>query len=49
MAESSTGRPQPPIEGDSRLRLVGVDVGGTFTDIALWDPERRMVVVRKLL
>lgn len=30
-------------------RLVGVDVGGTFTDIALWDAARGTVAVHKLL
>lgn len=34
----------------SRVRsLAGVDVGGTFTDIALWDPQRERVEVHKLL
>ena len=30
-------------------RLIGVDVGGTFTDIALWDAAEGAVAVHKLL
>src|SRR5687767_1329923 len=30
-------------------RLAGVDVGGTFTDIAFWDDERKTVFLHKLL
>jgi N-methylhydantoinase A len=31
------------------MRVAGVDVGGTFTDIALWDARRGAVAVHKLL
>jgi N-methylhydantoinase A len=30
-------------------RLAGIDVGGTFTDLAIWDGERGAVTVHKLL
>lgn len=30
------------------MRRVGVDVGGTFTDITLWNEDRREIVVHKL-
>jgi N-methylhydantoinase A len=30
-------------------RLAGVDVGGTFTDLAYWDDERRTVFLHKVL
>ena len=31
------------------MRLAGVDVGGTFTDLALWDPATETVAVHKIL
>ena len=30
-------------------RIAGVDVGGTFTDVAIWDGESRNVILHKLL
>lgn len=30
-------------------RVAGVDVGGTFTDIAFWDDKRKTVILRKVL
>src|SRR4029434_4786650 len=30
------------------MRAIGVDVGGTFTDLALWDDERGALAVFKL-
>ena len=30
-------------------KLAGVDVGGTFTDFAFWDEERKTVSVHKVL
>lgn len=30
-------------------RVAGVDVGGTFTDVAFWDEDRRTVVLHKVL
>ena len=30
------------------MRAIGVDVGGTFTDLALWDGERGALAVFKL-
>jgi N-methylhydantoinase A len=36
------------VSADQTSRLAGVDVGGTFTDVALYDPTRGVVEVHKL-
>jgi N-methylhydantoinase A len=35
-------------DSQAAVRAIGVDVGGTFTDLALWDGERGMLAVFKL-
>jgi len=47
-----SGQPSPPPHGDvapkGRRARVGVDVGGTFTDIAVLDPDRGDVSIYKV-
>lgn len=37
------------LEDDGQLRLVGVDIGGTFTDLVLYDENKGVMEVAKLL
>src|SRR5262249_31141511 len=50
MPTETRGQDQPerqPVGGGATARL-GVDVGGTFTDLALWDADGRRLTVFKL-
>jgi hypothetical protein len=38
--------PQRPLAGVRAAARLGVDVGGTFTDLALWDAGRRLTVFK---
>ena len=40
--------PSRPLHETQLTAKLGVDVGGTFTDLALWDAERRRLTVFKL-